>query len=154
MAGGQVSLKDIYGDTLLHGRFAGDNRIACIPLKATERLPGRVAHLLPICGAARDLFTGGMSLLVINTARGRAHGPDLTILRALFDLTPAEASIAATLATGADLKSAASRQAIKFSTARSYLETIFLKTSCRRQGELVAMLLGITAPAGALPFEQ
>jgi DNA-binding CsgD family transcriptional regulator len=60
--------------------------------------------------------------------------------RKLFDLTPAEARLAAALARGLALKDAAIRQGIRFSTARSYLEGIFRKTCTNQQSQLVALL--------------
>jgi DNA-binding CsgD family transcriptional regulator len=60
--------------------------------------------------------------------------------RQLFDLTPAEARIAAALASGMALKDAAALHGIRFSTARSYLEGIFRKTGVRQQSQLVALL--------------
>lgn len=60
--------------------------------------------------------------------------------RKLFDLTPAEARLAAALAGGLALKEAAIRQGIRFSTARSYLEGIFRKTRTNQQSQLVALL--------------
>lgn len=60
--------------------------------------------------------------------------------RQLFDLTPAEARLAAALASGLALKDAAIQQGIRFTTARSYLENIFRKTGTRQQSQLVALL--------------
>lgn len=60
--------------------------------------------------------------------------------RRLFDLTPAEARLAAALASGLALKDAAIQQGIRFTTARSYLENIFRKTTTRQQSQLVALL--------------
>jgi DNA-binding CsgD family transcriptional regulator len=61
-------------------------------------------------------------------------------VRQLFDLTPAEARLAAALSSGMALKDAALHQGIRFSTARSYLEIIFRKTRTRQQSQLVALL--------------
>ncbi|MDF3813128.1 hypothetical protein [Rhodopseudomonas sp. BAL398] len=61
-------------------------------------------------------------------------------LRNLFDLTPSEARLAALLTGGIALKLAAERQGIRFSTARSYLESIFRKTRTNQQSQLVALL--------------
>lgn len=66
--------------------------------------------------------------------------PDLTLLKRLFDLTPAEAKLASALASGGTLKDAAAIQEIRLSTARSYLENIFRKTGTRQQSQLVALL--------------
>ena len=69
-----------------------------------------------------------------------ADVPDLALLRGLFDLTPKEARLAASLACGRSLKEAAGHQAIQVSTARSYLEEILRKTGTHQQSQLVALL--------------
>ena len=61
-------------------------------------------------------------------------------IRVFFDLTPKEASLAASLAAGMTLKEAADAAQIQFSTARSHMEKIFQKTGTRQQSQLVALL--------------
>jgi DNA-binding CsgD family transcriptional regulator len=58
----------------------------------------------------------------------------------LFGLTTKEAQLAAALTGGQSLKQAAETEKIAFSTARSYLERIFIKTGTRQQSQLVALL--------------
>jgi DNA-binding CsgD family transcriptional regulator/PAS domain-containing protein len=60
--------------------------------------------------------------------------------RALFGLSPKEASLAVSIASGRTLKQAADDNRIQLSTARSYLESIFRKTGTRQQSHLVALL--------------
>jgi DNA-binding CsgD family transcriptional regulator len=61
-------------------------------------------------------------------------------MRAFFDLTPKEAVLAASLASGMTLKEAATNTHIRINTARSYLDSIFLKTGTHQQSQLVALL--------------
>lgn len=61
-------------------------------------------------------------------------------IRALFELTPAEATLAAALAAGYSLKDAAASSSITVKTSRTYLERIFAKTRTRQQSQLVALL--------------
>lgn len=61
-------------------------------------------------------------------------------IRIFFDLTPKEAALAASLASGMTLKEAADDARIRFSTARSHMEKIFQKTGTRQQSQLVALL--------------
>ena len=61
-------------------------------------------------------------------------------IRIFFDLTPKEAALAASLASGMTLKEAADDARVRFSTARSYMEKIFQKTGTRQQSQLVALL--------------
>ena len=58
----------------------------------------------------------------------------------LFDLAPAEARLAAALASGKSLTTVAAQQGIKVSSARTYLAQIFRKTGTHQQSELVALL--------------
>ena len=62
-------------------------------------------------------------------------------LQALFGLTEAEGRLAALLACGDDLKSAARTLDITYGTARARLAEVFSKTDTRRQGELVNLVL-------------
>jgi DNA-binding CsgD family transcriptional regulator len=61
-------------------------------------------------------------------------------VRAFFDLTPKEAGLAASLASGMTLKEAAADARIQINTARSYLDSIFVKTGTHQQSQLVALL--------------
>ncbi|UDL87941.1 helix-turn-helix transcriptional regulator [Mesorhizobium sp. PAMC28654] len=61
-------------------------------------------------------------------------------IRILFELTPAEATLAAALAAGYSLKDAAASSGITVKTSRTYLERIFAKTRTRQQSQLVALL--------------
>ena len=62
-------------------------------------------------------------------------------LREAFDLTEAESRLAARLAAGEGLRSAAQSLGITYGTARARLAEIFQKTETRRQGELINLLL-------------
>jgi DNA-binding CsgD family transcriptional regulator len=62
-------------------------------------------------------------------------------LRTLYGLTPAEARLAARLAAGDALKSAAAAIGIGYPTARSQLAAVFRKTETRRQGDLIRLML-------------
>lgn len=59
----------------------------------------------------------------------------------IFGLSQAEARLAVRLAGGASLEKAVLHMGISIHTARSQLKSIFSKTGCRRQAELVALLL-------------
>jgi DNA-binding CsgD family transcriptional regulator len=62
-------------------------------------------------------------------------------VRRLFDLTPAEASLALALADGLTLDQAAERLKIRKNTARAHLRAIFAKIGVTRQTTLVRLLL-------------
>jgi DNA-binding NarL/FixJ family response regulator len=62
-------------------------------------------------------------------------------LQAAFGLTESEASLAALLASGLELRSAATKLGITYGTARTRLAEIFQKTETRRQIDLIRLLL-------------
>ncbi|MCA9511431.1 MAG: helix-turn-helix transcriptional regulator [Myxococcales bacterium] len=62
-------------------------------------------------------------------------------LAALYGLTPAEARLAAALATGHSLDESADALSITKETARTRLRRVFEKTGARRQGELIRKLV-------------
>lgn len=78
--------------------------------------------------------------------------PSEALLRQLYQLTPAEAGLAALLCHGQSLEQAAGALTISRNTARAHLRVIFSKTGVSRQADLVQLLLGSVAafsPEGA-----
>jgi len=71
------------------------------------------------------------------------------LVRQLFDLTPAEASLARRLASGLSLEDAAASLAISRNTARAHLRSIFSKSGITRQTELVRLVLNSAAMLGS-----
>jgi DNA-binding CsgD family transcriptional regulator/PAS domain-containing protein len=63
------------------------------------------------------------------------------MMRGLFDLTPAETSLALLLVKGATLEQAAGELMITRNTARAHLRAIFSKTGTNRQATLIRTLL-------------
>ena len=110
-----------------------------IPIPGSVERSPAIVHVLPLRGAAHDIF-GGTTLVLLTDVSMAANVPDMTLLRGLFDLTPKEARLAALLASGRSLKEAAGQQAIQVSTARSYLEEVLRKTGTHQQSQLVALL--------------
>jgi DNA-binding CsgD family transcriptional regulator len=121
------------------------NAVRSIPISgAGEGAPG-VLHVIPLLRSARDVFSGGDTILVFTPAKSSALVPAPGLLSGLFDLTPAEARLAVSLSAGLTLRAAAEQSGIKFATARSYLEQIFRKTGTGQQSQLVALMKSATA---------
>ncbi len=121
------------------------NAVRSIPITSSgEAAPG-VLHVIPLLRSARDVFSGGDTILVFTPAKPSALVPAPSLLSGLFDLTPAEAKLAVSLSAGLTLKAAAEQSGIKFATARSYLEQIFRKTGTGQQSQLVALMKSATA---------
>ncbi|MGT2436210.1 helix-turn-helix transcriptional regulator [Bradyrhizobium betae] len=122
-----------------------DAAVRSIPIAGTGDTEPGVLHVIPLLRSARDVFSGGDSILVFTPARPSALVPAPSLLSGLFDLTPAEAKLAVSLSAGLTLKVAAEQSGIKFATARSYLEQIFRKTGTGQQSQLVALMKSATA---------
>jgi DNA-binding CsgD family transcriptional regulator len=74
----------------------------------------------------------------------RALAIDLNVLRLLYDLTEAETRLAAALADGHSLASAAADLRISLETARVHLKAVFRKTRTNRQQDLIRLLATLT----------
>lgn len=143
-AHGQLLVDDAAANRLFRERsteIAGSHGVVqSIPIAATENRPGAILHVLPVRGDAQDIFSGAAVMLILTKVGISMNAPDMPLLRALFDLSPGEAKLAAALASGRTLKQAAEDAQIRFSTARSYMESVFRKTGVRQQSQLVALL--------------
>jgi DNA-binding CsgD family transcriptional regulator len=124
--------------------FASDGRSlysrgGSIPVRRTRTSEAFVVHLLPMRGLGRDVFTGAELLLYV-TPVIQHPGPPPEILQALFDLSPAEARVAAMIAEGCSVEATAQALSVKPNTVRMQLKAIFSKTGTNRQAELVSLL--------------
>ncbi len=66
------------------------------------------------------------------------------VLSQLFGLTPAESRLARLVGEGLALQDAASLLGLRESTVRSRIKSIFEKTGCRRQAELVRVIVSLS----------
>ncbi|WP_375454440.1 helix-turn-helix transcriptional regulator [uncultured Methylobacterium sp.] len=143
----RVHLADARADRLLLCALeapvpaAHPEAVASIPIAARAERRAMIAHLVPVRGAARDVFAAAASILVVADLRqGRALPADL--IQGLFDLTPAEARVARGLMTGATVGTLADAHGVAPATIRTQLKSVFAKTGTSRQVDLVAMLTG------------
>jgi DNA-binding CsgD family transcriptional regulator len=98
-----------------------------------------VVQMQPVPPAARSPFLGARAILSIRDLEGCAAF-DPNLLATIFELTPAQARLAAMLARGDSVEDAAREIGVAVSTARNQLKTIFQRTGTHRQAELVALL--------------
>lgn len=98
-----------------------------------------VGHLIPTAGQARDIFDGASAIFVL-TPIASPRAPDVSLIQALFDLTPAEARVARGLAEGANIAKLAQRFGVSQETVRSQVKSILSKTGVQRQAEFVSRL--------------
>jgi DNA-binding CsgD family transcriptional regulator len=112
---------------------------ASIPVARSPARPAFVVHVVPMRGQGRDVFSGAELLLYITPVVQQAGLPS-EILQALFDLSPAEARVAAMMTRGQSVKAIAESLSVKPNTIRVQLKAIFSKTGTGRQAELVSLL--------------
>jgi|SRR5579884_1286479 len=98
-----------------------------------------LVRVLPVAAAARGPFLGARALLTVMDLQTRPAA-DCALLAQAFGLSPAEARLAALVATGASPAEAAAELGIVRETARNQLKAVFVKTDTHRQSELVALL--------------
>ncbi|MGU3496981.1 helix-turn-helix transcriptional regulator [Xanthobacteraceae bacterium A53D] len=110
-----------------------------IPIPARDGGEAHVCHVLPVRGAARDVFTACEALLVLTPVAARAVLPQ-ELLMSLFDLTPAEARVAHRIASGATVEATAEALHVSRETVRSQLKAALSKLGLTRQAELVGLL--------------
>ena len=116
-----------------------------LPIPAQGDGTPAVLHVVPIRRAAHDLFTGSSAILVLSKPSSSATEAT-PLLQALFDLTPAEAAIAARIAAGETVERIALAAGKSVATVRNQLQSVLDKTGCRRQVDL-ARLLAQLVPA-------
>jgi DNA-binding CsgD family transcriptional regulator len=144
---GGVALRDASANRLLAAAFEAAGRpgdgsplVASIPVAAQADQPPHVVHVVPLRRSARDVFTGGECLMVVNPIDRRAGLPSNALAAALFDLSPAEARLALRLAAGVPLAQAGPDCGLSSASARTYLARVFSKTGTHSQHQLVALL--------------
>ena len=145
----RIALVDAAADTLLAAAIERIQRpgltagaaVSSFALRATELRTPMVVHVLPVRGAAHDVFATANAILLITPVQNAA-APDSKLLQALFDLTPAESRIAQGIGNGETVEAIAARLGISTATARSQLKGVMAKTGTGRQTELALLLSG------------
>lgn len=152
----RLVLADTAADALLAAALreglltAGRTAVSSIPVAATERHSPLILHLLPVCGAAHDVFTRATSLLVV-TPVDRAIVPKAQVLQGLFDLTPAEARVARGIGEAQSIDAIAASLGVSSETVRTQLKAVLSKTGLSRQQELISLLAGKALPVSEPP---
>lgn len=148
----RLGLVDMAADSLLASALqsAGQSvraTVRSIPVAHREDQPPMILHLTPIRGAAHDIFSRAASILVVTPVVVK-EVPTADVVQGLFDLTPAEARLAALIAAGHRPREAAAALGIMEETARSTLKRVMAKTGLHRQADLIGLLRGAGVGAG------
>lgn len=112
----------------------------------SDELPPVFAHVLPLTGS--DLRTrlepDAVAAVFIDATLGEQDRAQL--VAAAFGLTPAETRVVASLIAGRTLSETADELGIAFTTTRTHLSKIFLKTGVSRQAELMRLAMQTVSP--------
>ena len=118
------------------------NRSFALPRNGEAR--PAIVHVLPVLGRAREIFISAAFLLVVTPVE-RSHVPAVETIKALFDLTPAEARVAHLLAGGRNIPATAKQLAVSVETIRCHVKAILSKSGMRRQTDFVAAIASVQA---------
>jgi DNA-binding CsgD family transcriptional regulator len=117
-----------------------------LPRPSGSRDLGLVVQSVCATGAYTSMSRAAVAIFL--RAADQGAEVEYEILRQLFDLTPAEASVASRLAEGLSLEEAANDLDVSLNTVRAHLRSIFSKNGITRQTHLVRMLLNSAAVLG------
>jgi DNA-binding CsgD family transcriptional regulator len=109
-----------------------------IPLPRLGRHP-ILAYPIKLNNLAANALADCQALVILIDLDKQPHTSE-TALRITFNMTAAEARLAARLSVGESLESATEQIGIAKETGRNQLKSIFLKAGVKRQSELVAVL--------------
>lgn len=123
---------------------AAEGRVGLLDSAGSLALP-RPSGGAPFLVRALPVVPGGVwgglrGAMLLVTDGARRPRPNPALLKRMFDLTPAEATLAAAIAAGRTLAEHAGKRGISVETARSHMAAIRRKTGCSRQAELTALL--------------
>jgi DNA-binding CsgD family transcriptional regulator len=144
----RVSLKDRAADQLLRDAIATINvaggSARSFPVRDAGAEAMMVAHVIPIRLSAREIFVRCAAALVL-TPVTLPQAPPVELVQSLFDLTPAEARVARSLAAGETVETIASARGVSQNTIRAHVRGVLEKTGCNRQVDIVALLTAISS---------
>lgn len=115
--------------------------VRSIPIARQGERPPLIVHLSPVRGAGQDVLARASTVVVV-TPVVLGDAPSAPVVQGLFDLTPAEAKLAALIAAGSRPRDAAATLGVTEETARTTLKRVMAKTGLHRQAELVGLLRG------------
>jgi DNA-binding CsgD family transcriptional regulator len=142
----RVSLKDKAADKLLRDAIAAIDvagSVRSFPVRDMGAEAMMVAHVVPIRLSARDIFVRCAAALVL-TPVTMPQAPPVELVQSLFDLTPAEARVARSLASGKTVTDIATDGGVSRNTILTQVRGVLEKTGCNRQTDVVALLTAIS----------
>jgi DNA-binding CsgD family transcriptional regulator len=143
----RVALKDKAANQLLRDAIAAidvaGGSVRSFPVRDAGAEAMMVAHVIPIRLSARNIFVRCAAALVL-TPVTLPQAPPVELVQSLFDLTPSEARVARSLASGKTVDEIATDGGVSRNTIRTHLSSVLEKTGCNRQADIVALLTAIS----------
>lgn len=119
--------------------FAGDT------LQLTR--VGRAAltvHVIPLRPGERPILQPHVHTLLLIVDPEHVPTPTCAFVAKVLNLSPAEAQLTLTLMSGSSVQEAAQQLGITVNTAKTQLKSVYLKTGCRRHGDLMKRVTLLT----------
>jgi DNA-binding CsgD family transcriptional regulator len=134
-----AALQKLIASVIAGGPLCQAGPIGVVPISRPAARPLLIRGS-PLASSAQDLFHQARAVLMIidPDVHQAVQAP---VLRQVFGLTGAEASVALALSSGRDVKEIAKMRGVSIGTLRNQVKTICAKTDTRRQAGLVALLL-------------
>lgn len=129
-------------ETALKGLFAPSGQAVQSFASRISDTDAAVIHIVPTSGQSRDIFDGGLAI-VVATPVTAPEAPDVQVIRALFDLSASEARVARSLTSGQTIDQIADSSGVTRETVRSQVKAVMAKTGTTRQAEVAALLAGL-----------
>ena len=115
-----------------------------VPLQSEAGTAGAL-HVLPLRRGRLGAESGAVAAIFVALADTPFVAPT-EIIRALFDLTPAQAKVFDLIATGQTVKDAAASLSVEPSTVKTHLLRIYEKVGVRRQSALMQIAASLSLP--------
>jgi DNA-binding CsgD family transcriptional regulator len=142
-----ASKQELFGSILqAHRSGSTEFALGSIAIRGNELNSPAVAHIIPLRRGACDIFRNGQFIIYLTRLLDNAIVPQ-PILKALFDLSSAEARVAERIAAGNTLADIGKQLSVSVHTIRAQLKSIFEKTGVRRQADLIRLL---TVPSSSV----
>jgi DNA-binding CsgD family transcriptional regulator/PAS domain-containing protein len=141
-----AAVQRLIGSVIARGPLHQAEPIGAVPVARPGKRP-LIVRGAPLARSAQDLFHQARAVLMIDDPEAQ-QVPQAPVLRQVFGLTGAEASVAIAHSSGRDVEEIARMmRGVSIGTLRNQLKTICAKTDTRRQAELVALLLRYSTAA-------
>jgi DNA-binding CsgD family transcriptional regulator/PAS domain-containing protein len=117
------------------------------PAARPAGIPPYLISLRPLLASARENLPGRRAVAIVLIRDPQAGNPAaLRVLREIYGLTQAEASLAEAIQSGASLGDYARARRLSLNTVYTHLRRIKEKTGCKRMTELIHTLKDLRVP--------